>query len=416
MERMQLIMLLRVFILIVSLLLVEYYFLNRLKHSLLKYFSLNEKQKKRILMLFVVILNLYPLYYIINLLHLVLFPASEVEFPDTWTIDFLFRLPGWFLIVWIVQTTIIALPVEIIVYGFLKLKNFSRAKFQNYSYKLFSIVAVFFLIYIPLRIYYDSKNVIVEKRIYEINDAKRELDGLRIVFISDIQMDRFTHEARVKNYINKVNELKPDLVLISGDFIASKDRYIHKVANLVGRINFNLGVYSCVGDHDFFVYKKDYWRSLDTMKNVLKRHNVNMIDNGNVTFQINEARIKVTFLTNTYVKSTNTNVLDSLAKNNDRYNLKILVSHQPDEIIANKASQLNYNLYLAGHTHGGQVRLIFPFINLTPVMLETSFLAGDFKFGHTHMIVNRGLGYSTIPFRYNVTPEISLIVIKNKEE
>lgn len=414
MERMQLIMSLRVIVLILSLLIIDYYFFKKLKRILVKQFHLVEEKVKRILSISLLLVNLFPLYFILGMLHFILFPKSTLEFPDTWMIDFLFRLPGWLFIVWLVQVTLIVSPIDIITFLFLRIKKVAAEKFQNFTDKVFLIVSVFFLFYVPLRAYYDYKNVEVVNRIYTINDVNFDLDQLRIVFISDLQMDRFTNEERVTNYVNKINELKPDLVLIGGDFITRKDLFIYKIANITSKIKSNLGVYSCIGDHDFYAFKKEYWRSLDTMKNVLRRYNVNMIDNGNVLFQINDTKIKVTFLSNTYVKSLAQKVIDSLSQFNENFGLKILVSHQPDESIAKKASAYGYNLYLSGHTHGGQVLLAFPFVKLTPVMFETKYLSGDFLFGNLLMIVNRGLGYSTIPFRYNVTPEISLIEIKQK--
>jgi predicted MPP superfamily phosphohydrolase len=71
----------------------------------------------------------------------------------------------------------------------------------------------------------------------------------------------------------------------------------------------------------------------------------------------------------------------------------------------------NYDLFLAGHTHGGQITFLFPFINLSPTLFETKYVRGDFKFNNMLMIVNRGLGMSLVPLRYNSTPEVTVIVL-----
>ena len=74
----------------------------------------------------------------------------------------------------------------------------------------------------------------------------------------------------------------------------------------------------------------------------------------------------------------------------------------------------NYDLFLAGHTHGGQITILFPFVNLTPTLLETKYVKGDFTFDDMNIVVTRGLGMSLAPVRYNSTPEVTLIVLKNK--
>jgi predicted MPP superfamily phosphohydrolase len=107
------------------------------------------------------------------------------------------------------------------------------------------------------------------------------------------------------------------------------------------------------------------------------------------------------------------NVLDSLAFNNDG-DLKIFLTHQPQPYLIESGQKNNFDLLLAGHTHGGQITFVFPFVQLTPTMLETSYIRGDFWFNSMLMIVSRGLGMSLAPVRYNSTPEITLINLVKK--
>ncbi|MCU0406963.1 MAG: metallophosphoesterase, partial [Ignavibacteriaceae bacterium] len=90
------------------------------------------------------------------------------------------------------------------------------------------------------------------------------------------------------------------------------------------------------------------------------------------------------------------------------------LTHQPQPEIIETARKNNFNLFLAGHTHGGQITLVFPFIQLTPTMIETEYIRGDFWFGDMLMVISRGLGMSLAPIRYNSTPEITLINLVNK--
>jgi predicted MPP superfamily phosphohydrolase len=74
-----------------------------------------------------------------------------------------------------------------------------------------------------------------------------------------------------------------------------------------------------------------------------------------------------------------------------------------------RAIDNEYNLMLSGHTHGGQITILFPFQDLSPTMFETKYVRGDFWFDNTLLVVCRGLGFSIAPVRYNSTPEIVII-------
>jgi hypothetical protein len=137
-----------------------------------------------------------------------------------------------------------------------------------------------------------------------------------------------------------------------------------------------------------------------------------MIDNNRLVLGIDSAVIEITFVTNTYVEKISSKELDSLTDDVNNADLRIFLTHQPRKFLINKAKEKNYDLYLCGHTHGGQITFLFPFYNLSPTMIETPFMRGNFWFDNMLMIVTRGLGMSLAPVRYNSTPEITSIIIK----
>ncbi|MCB0753000.1 MAG: hypothetical protein KDC52_16125, partial [Ignavibacteriae bacterium] len=117
------------------------------------------------------------------------------------------------------------------------------------------------------------------------------------------------------------------------------------------------------------------------------------------------------FATNTYVETISEKVLDSLTINKSNADIRIFLTHQPREFMIEKAFEMNYDLYLCGHTHGGQITFLFPFYNLSPTLIETPYMRGEFNFGKMLMVVTRGLGMSLAPVRYNSTPEITIITL-----
>jgi predicted MPP superfamily phosphohydrolase len=249
---------------------------------------------------------------------------------------------------------------------------------------------------------------------YKKKDLPAELNNFRITFVSDIQADRYTNSSRLDRFINKVNETQPDIVLIAGDVITSTPYYIQTAANYIGKIKSVFGVYSCVGDHDNWAYKNDNQKSLNEITSALEKYKVEMVDNQNRFIKINDASVQITFVTNTYIERTGDWQLDSLSKSGRESDIRIMLSHQPGNYLIKSALENDYDIFLAGHTHGGQLTFLFPFYNISPTLFETVYLRGDFKFGNLLLIVTRGLGMSLSPFRYNSTPEIVKIVFRKE--
>jgi predicted MPP superfamily phosphohydrolase len=277
------------------------------------------------------------------------------------------------------------------------------------------VLVGFFMIYIPVRVIYDYNAVSVRTVEFKKESLPAALNNFKLALISDIQADHYTDEGRLGNFISKVNELDPDLVLIAGDLITTGPKYIELSAKEVGKLKANYGVYSCVGDHDNWAYRNDYKKSVTEVKNSLMHNNVEMIDNAKRMINVDGAEIGIAFITNTYVSKVDNDILDTLTSSCEG-DLKIFLTHQPRPYLIEAAEKNNFDLYLCGHTHGGQLSLVFPFIQLTPTMIETNYIQGNFWFDDMLMVVTRGLGMSLAPLRYNSTPEITLITIKNKKE
>ena len=134
--------------------------------------------------------------------------------------------------------------------------------------------------------------------------------------------------TRLSKFVNTVNSLNPDLILIAGDLITTGPDYIELSAREVGKLNSKYGIYSCVGDHDNWAYRNDYARSLAEVEAALYANNVQMIDNGIKKIKVDDAKIEIAFITNTYVETVSESILDSLSSNSFG-DLKIFLTHQP---------------------------------------------------------------------------------------
>jgi uncharacterized protein len=404
----------RILIGVVILFLVEFYFVKKGNWLLKKTFpNTNLKKFGTGKIIFLILLNLYPVFLIISFLY-GLITAGRMSPPDTSFFDYFLVYPFWFLFLLMFQTGIYFLLIDILRFIFYPIYKTRKEKLNSLIAKFMFAILIVFTIYIPARIIYDYKNVSIRIVEYKKKNLPASLNGFRITLISDIQADKYTDENRLQNYIDKVNSTKPDLVLIAGDFITSSPDYIQESADYVAKIKSNYGIYACVGDHDNWAYRDDYARSLREVSEALTGKGINFINNSKKEILIDSSKICITFITNTYVEQVDRNILDSLTYNDNDCDLKIFLTHQPRGFLVDKAVERSYDLFLAGHTHGGQITLAFPFIYITPTMFETSFIRGDFHFGDMLMIVTRGLGMSLAPIRYNSTPEVTLIVLQNK--
>jgi uncharacterized protein len=404
---------LRILIAVVILFLLQLYFYKKvLIASRFLFPALPVRKIKTILYLFLFLLNLYPLLLIINSVYAVI-TGQSILFPQNTFMDYFVIFPFWLILLIISQTIVVFLLVDlikIILYPFYKKY---KPKIISYQAKLFLVMIIFFIIYVPVRVIYDYHSIDIREVEFVKENLPDDLEGFRITFISDLQADRHTNERRLSNYIDAVNSTNPDLVLIAGDVITSTPDYIETAAKFIGKIKSKYGVYSCVGDHDNWAYRRDTRRSIREISEALTKYNVEMVDNDVRNLEINSARIGITFITNTYVETISNELLTKISNENHK-DFKIFLTHQPQKFLIKNARENGYDLFLAGHTHGGQITFLFPFIKLSPTLIETKYVKGDFYFDDMLAIINGGLGMSISPVRYNSTPEVVLITLKGK--
>lgn len=401
----------RVLIAIFILFVLQFYFARKVKSTVKTLFpEFPDKKRKIFLRSFLFLLNLYPMLLIINSVYAVITKQS-VSFPQNFLADYFVIYPFWIILIIIAQTIILFLIIDFLKFIFFPIYKKHRIKLRPLQAKLILVLTVFFILYVPARVIYDYKSVDIRAVEFRKENLPSDLDGFKIVHVADIQADRYTNEARLKNYIDAVNSTNPDIVLIAGDVITSSPNYIETAAKYIGKINAKYGVYSCIGDHDNWAYRQDTQRSIKEISDALYKNDIEMVDNDLREIDVNNSKIGITFITNTYVETITNDLLSKLADSNHN-DFKIFLTHQPQEFLIKQARQKDYDLFLAGHTHGGQITFLFPFVHLSPTLVETIYIKGEFWFDDMLMVVNGGLGMSLAPIRYNSTPEITVITLK----
>jgi predicted MPP superfamily phosphohydrolase len=401
--------LIRILLFVFLIFAIEFYFIRKFNNSInILFHRILPGKVKEISKIILCLLNIYPVFLVINWSYAEI-TGTPVFIPQNNFFDFLIIYPFWSFIFLAIQTTLVFLLIELIKLILFPVYKKNKQRIVNIEAWIVLASIICFLIYIPIRETYDYFSVEVRNVVFKKPGLAAALNNFKIVLISDIHADRYTNKKRLDNFISKINEVCPDLVLIGGDFISSHPDYIQLAAMEVGKIKSKYGVYSCVGDHDNWAYPDNSQRSLFEIKNALNKYNVLMMDDTNKILMIKNETILITFATDTYVRRISQATLNNLVSDNNKYSLKILLTHQPGDYLINSAYLHNYNLLLAGHTHGGQITFLFPFLNLTPTMFETKYIRGDYSLGKMVIIITRGLGMSLVPIRYNSTPEITII-------
>lgn len=248
-----------------------------------------------------------------------------------------------------------------------------------------------------------TRNVI-EKVIVPIPGLSSQLEGLTIVQLSDIHAGMFMKESEMAEYVRIANSLKPDLIALTGDFVATHSDQVAPFMRAMSSLKARYGVFGCLGNHDMFT------RSEENLARGFANAGFKLLRNNNEIIEVDGAALNIIGVDYLFESRSTAATLDGVLKRISLEGTTILLQHAPQ--LFPQAANFGIDLTLSGHTHGGQIALTIGEMIITPAALSTMFLAGLFKIGDSHLYVNRGLGTSGPPIRINAPPEITHITLK----
>jgi predicted MPP superfamily phosphohydrolase len=244
---------------------------------------------------------------------------------------------------------------------------------------------------------------VVERVTVPITGLPPQLDGLTIVQMSDIHSGMFMMESQMREYVKVANGLGPDLVALTGDFVATKSSQVEPFIKAISALKAKYGVYGILGNHDLFS------NSGELIESGFARHGFKLLRGANELIDVEGAKLNVIGVDYIGFNSRIRSVADAL-RGISTDGTTILLLHSPQ--LFPQAAEVGIHLTLSGHTHGGQIALNFGGLFLTPARLSTMFIAGLFKIGNSHLYVNRGLGTTGPPIRIGAPPEITHLTLK----
>jgi predicted MPP superfamily phosphohydrolase len=258
------------------------------------------------------------------------------------------------------------------------------------------------------------------------------LDGMRITQLSDIHIGSYMPLAQVRRAVGMANELGGDLVVVTGDFLTGRGDPLEDCISELSQLRSPLGVWGCNGNHEIYADAEARAAALFQrfgMK-LLRRENAELRWQGSA-FNL----IGVDYQRQRDTNGSRAPMLLGLEPFVRRDVPNILLSHNPNSFP--RAAELGIELSLAGHTHGGQVRVEILDHRWSPAEFLTPYVAGVYqrplrassrlndaeiaakspissltRSAISSIYVNRGLGTIGAPVRLGVPPEITLLTLR----
>lgn len=238
----------------------------------------------------------------------------------------------------------------------------------------------------------------VERREITLSRLPRQLNGLRIVHLSDIHHSPFTGTEQIERAIETANSLEPDLIALTGDYVSHESAYAAPCAELMGRLRARSGVYAVLGNHD-------HWTDAPLITDLFRAEGIHVLVNEGMRFELRGASFWLAGVDDTMVGLED---LPLALAGSRRDEMKLLLAHNP--VILRRAARAGVDLVLSGHTHGGQVT--WRSERSASGRPRRRLLRGLGRQGETQIYVTRGLGTVVLPIRYGCPPEVSLLELR----
>lgn len=238
----------------------------------------------------------------------------------------------------------------------------------------------------------------IEIKTVEIVTPKLKSASFRIVQISDMHCD--TKQRNEEKVVHIINDLAPDVIIFTGDTLNTPEA-LGLFKNTMRNLRAGLAKIAVRGNFDVW-----YWNNIDLYSDT----GFNVLDRGSVTIEKAGEKISISGLSCQNPEELRTVLSDNLA---DRFN--VFAYHYPD--FAESLKGLNVDLYLCGHTHGGQIALPVYGAIITLSKFGKKYESGEYKIGDTILYVNRGIGMEAghAPrVRFFARPEITVFEIRGK--
>lgn len=229
-------------------------------------------------------------------------------------------------------------------------------------------------------------------------DVPASFEGFRIAFVSDLHYESLLKKKGLDNLVCLLNKLKPDVLLLGGDYQEGCE-YVDPLFSTLSQVETTQGIYGVMGNND-------YERCYDEIVRTMKYYGIHALEHRVDTLRLGDEQILIAGVRNPFQLSEN-GVSPTLSLSSGDF--VVLLTHTPD--YAEDVDITHTDLVLAGHTHGGQVRIL----GITPIINShygKRFLTGvTSNSSRIPVVVTNGVGTSRLPIRIGAPSEVVMVIL-----
>jgi predicted MPP superfamily phosphohydrolase len=330
------------------------------------------------------------IFLYVNILGIVLYVLGRYLFDFPNWLYFLVSLPIGIL--FLLLCTAVFYDISRVTIDKVPMRE-NRREFFKKSLDLSSLGVAFAL---SARAIYEAKFIKLERVDIKIKNLAHKY---KIAQISDIHIGGIVDKEFVANIVDRVNNLDPDVVVITGDLVDIKISRAQDTLNELKRLKSRFGTYFIVGNHEYF-------HNVDEIIEAVKKLGIKVLENENVYIGKKDQGFNLAGVYDVFGYRVGHHEPDlyKALESKDKNSPTVLLAHQP-RFVDHVGSGVD--LVLSGHTHGGQ---LYPFKAL--VRLQQPYISGLHRHNeNTQVYVNKGTGFWGPPMRLGASSEITEITI-----
>jgi hypothetical protein len=245
---------------------------------------------------------------------------------------------------------------------------------------------------------FEASWVKIDRQTLPLARLPKSFAGTTIAFLTDLHHGPFTTLDYVESVVRTTLSLRPDLILLGGDYSLTDAMYIRPCFEVLAALKAPMGVFGVLGNHD-------YWHGLTETTEGMCAAKITELTNRGVWLSKGSDRFRLAGVDDLWSGRIK---LEDAVGDAKREDACLLMSHNPD--LCERLRDERVGLVLSGHTHGGQV--VFPGgAPFVPSHYGQKYLRGLVQAPQTLVYVSRGLGTSGVPVRIASRPEINLITL-----
>jgi predicted MPP superfamily phosphohydrolase len=250
--------------------------------------------------------------------------------------------------------------------------------------------------------WFEPQRLVVHEETLDVPHWPGELRGFRLALLSDLHVGSpYWALPDLERLVDRVNQERPEMVLLAGDYMTNGVKFGHwvepeSIAGALARLEAPLGVIAVLGNHD-------WWSGGHRVRRAFESQGIVVLENESHAVQRGDQRF---FLVGLADQLTRRVRLDEALEGVGEGAPFMVLAHEPDVFVRVPERS---SLTLAGHTHGGQVRLPLLGRPVIPSRYGERFAAGHIVEDGRHLFVTTGVGTSVFPVRFGVPPEIAIL-------